>query len=110
QFAVRVLKTGASGYMTKESAPEELVGAIKKVLNGGRYVSPVLAEKMASYTLPSTHPSRRTNGSPTASSWLNIRPSRSVSIICSTINWKMPRDVWFTGARAANRLCGIDTH
>ena len=49
QFAVRVLRTGASGYMTKESAPEELVGAIKKVLAGGRYVSPALAEKMASY-------------------------------------------------------------
>jgi len=49
QFAVRVLKSGASGYMTKESAPEELVGAIKKVLAGGRYVSPSLAEKMASY-------------------------------------------------------------
>ena len=49
QFAVRVLKSGASGYMTKESAPEELVGAIKKVLAGGRYVSNALAEKMASY-------------------------------------------------------------
>jgi two-component system invasion response regulator UvrY len=49
QFAVRVLKTGAAGYMTKESAPEELVGAIKKVLMGGRYVSASLAEKMAAY-------------------------------------------------------------
>src|SRR5437016_3060277 len=49
QFAVRVLKSGASGYMTKESAPEELVGAVKKVLGGGRYVSAALAEKMASY-------------------------------------------------------------
>ncbi len=49
QFAVRVLKRGASGYMTKESAPDELVGAIKKVLGGGRYVSPSLAEKLASY-------------------------------------------------------------
>ncbi len=49
QFAMRVLKSGASGYMTKESAPAELVGAIKKVLNGGRYVSAALAEKMAGY-------------------------------------------------------------
>jgi DNA-binding NarL/FixJ family response regulator len=49
QFAVRVLKRGASGYMTKESAPEELVGAIKKVLAGGRYISPALAEKLATY-------------------------------------------------------------
>ncbi|MEW6305520.1 MAG: response regulator transcription factor [Verrucomicrobiota bacterium] len=49
QFAVRVLKSGAAGYMTKESAPEELVGAVKKLLTGGRYVSASLAEKMASY-------------------------------------------------------------
>jgi len=49
QFAVRLLKIGASGYMTKESAPNELVGAVKKVIGGGRYVSPALAEKMASY-------------------------------------------------------------
>src|SRR3954454_5034882 len=49
QFAVRVLKRGAAGYMTKESAPEELVGAIKKVLAGGRYVSTSLAEKLANY-------------------------------------------------------------
>ncbi len=49
QFAVRILKIGASGYMTKESAPNELVGAVKKVMAGGRYVSPSLAEKMASY-------------------------------------------------------------
>jgi two-component system invasion response regulator UvrY len=49
QFAVRVLKRGASGYMTKESAPGELVGAIRKVLAGGRYVSNSLAEKLATY-------------------------------------------------------------
>src|ERR1043166_84769 len=49
QFAVRVLKAGASGYMTKESAPEELVGAIKKVMSGGRHVSTSLAELMAAY-------------------------------------------------------------
>jgi DNA-binding NarL/FixJ family response regulator len=47
QFAVRVLKAGASGYMTKESAPDELVGAVKKVLAGGRYVSTALAETLA---------------------------------------------------------------
>ncbi len=47
QFAVRVLKSGAAGYMTKESAPAELVGAVKKVLAGGRYVSTALAENLA---------------------------------------------------------------
>jgi two-component system, NarL family, invasion response regulator UvrY len=51
QFAVRLLKAGASGYMTKESAPEELVGAVKKAIAGGRYVSAGLAEKLASFIL-----------------------------------------------------------
>src|SRR5438067_6138216 len=55
QFAVRVLKRGASGYMTKESAPDELVGAVKKVLAGGRYVSTSLAEKLATYLSSDTH-------------------------------------------------------
>jgi two-component system, NarL family, invasion response regulator UvrY len=49
QFAVRMLKAGAAGYLTKESAGNELVGAIEKVTNGGRYISPSLAERMASY-------------------------------------------------------------
>ena len=54
QFAVRMLQAGASGYMTKESAPEELVGAVKKILAGRRYVSPALAEKMALYLAEDT--------------------------------------------------------
>ena len=54
QFAVRVLKRGAAGYMTKESAANELVGAIKKVLAGGRYVSTSLAEKLATYLASDT--------------------------------------------------------
>ncbi len=49
QFAVRMLKAGASGYLTKESAGDELVGAIEKVVGGGRYVSASLAERMAAY-------------------------------------------------------------
>lgn len=49
QFAMRVLKSGAAGYMNKESAPEALVVAVKKVLAGGRYVSPALAEQMATH-------------------------------------------------------------
>jgi two-component system invasion response regulator UvrY len=47
QYGKRVLRAGASGYMKKESAPEELIKAIHKVLTGGRYVSPALAEKLA---------------------------------------------------------------
>jgi DNA-binding NarL/FixJ family response regulator len=47
QFAKRALKAGAWGYLRKESAPQELIQAIRKVLSGGRYVSPTLAEKFA---------------------------------------------------------------
>ncbi|PQP33569.1 DNA-binding response regulator, partial [Desulfobacteraceae bacterium SEEP-SAG9] len=46
QYAVRAIKAGASGYLTKESAPEELIGAIKKVAQGGKYVSTDIAEKL----------------------------------------------------------------
>jgi two-component system invasion response regulator UvrY len=47
QFAIRILRAGASGYVTKESAPEELIGALRKVCKGAKYVSPQLAEKLA---------------------------------------------------------------
>ena len=44
QYAVRLLKAGAAGYMTKETAPGELVEAIRKVAQGRKYISPALAE------------------------------------------------------------------
>jgi len=47
QFGPRVLKSGAAGYMNKESACDQLVKAIRKVCSGGKYVSPALAEKIA---------------------------------------------------------------
>ncbi len=47
QYAVRALRSGASGYMTKESAPDELLTAIRKVSTGGRYISPRVAEVLA---------------------------------------------------------------
>ena len=47
QYALRALRAGASGYLTKESAPDELVVAIRKVSLGGKYISSSLAEKLA---------------------------------------------------------------
>ncbi len=47
QYAVRTLKAGASGYLTKESAPDELVEAIRKVSKGGKYITSSLAESLA---------------------------------------------------------------
>ncbi|MBX3303614.1 MAG: response regulator transcription factor [Nitrospira sp.] len=46
QYAVRMFKAGADAYLTKASAPEELVKAIKKVLAGGQYVSPSFSENL----------------------------------------------------------------
>jgi two-component system invasion response regulator UvrY len=46
EYAVRALRNGASGYLTKESAPEELITAVQKVIRGGRYLPPSLAEKI----------------------------------------------------------------
>ena len=48
QLAVRVLKAGASGYLNKQAAPENLALAVRKVLAGGKYVSAALAESLAS--------------------------------------------------------------
>ena len=47
EYAVRAIRAGASGYITKEGAPEELVVALQKVVRGGRYMTPALAEKVA---------------------------------------------------------------
>lgn len=47
QYAIRALKAGASGYLCKDSASEELVGAIRRILLGKRYITPSLAEKLA---------------------------------------------------------------
>jgi DNA-binding NarL/FixJ family response regulator len=47
QFAKRTLKAGASGYLTKESAPDELITAIRRIASGRKYVSQSLAEKLA---------------------------------------------------------------
>ena len=47
QWALRALRAGAAGYLTKDHSPEQLVEAIRRVARGGRYVSPALAEKLA---------------------------------------------------------------
>ncbi|HTP97462.1 MAG TPA: response regulator transcription factor [Burkholderiales bacterium] len=47
QYAIRALKAGASGYLTKQSAPAQLVTAIRQVTKGRKYVSPTLAEELA---------------------------------------------------------------
>jgi DNA-binding NarL/FixJ family response regulator len=47
QWAVRALRAGAAGYLTKDHSPEQLIEAIRRVYRGGKYVSAALAEKLA---------------------------------------------------------------
>lgn len=49
QYAIRALRAGAAGYLTKESAPEELIKAVRHILMGKKYVSAVLASIMANH-------------------------------------------------------------
>ncbi|MEO7393190.1 MAG: response regulator transcription factor [Ramlibacter sp.] len=52
QYAVRAIKSGASGYLTKESAPVQLEQAIRKVAAGGAFVTPEVAEQLALGAMP----------------------------------------------------------
>ncbi len=47
QYGLRSIRFGADGYLKKVSAPEELITAIRKIVSGGKYISPALAEKLA---------------------------------------------------------------
>jgi DNA-binding NarL/FixJ family response regulator len=46
QYGVRALRSGAAGYVSKQSAPAQLIQAIRQILSGRKYISPVLAEKL----------------------------------------------------------------
>jgi two-component system, NarL family, invasion response regulator UvrY len=61
QFAVRTLKAGASGFMSKDAAPEELVKAIRKILRGGKYINESVAERLLSDL---NSPAQKTDGVP----------------------------------------------
>ncbi len=82
QYAVRALRSGASGYLTKESAPDELISAIRKVCRGGRYVSASLAESMA-LTFD-----RKTDQSPHES-----LSDREYQIMCMIASGKAVKDI-----------------
>jgi DNA-binding NarL/FixJ family response regulator len=52
QWAMRALRAGASGYLTKDHSPEQLLDAVRRVYRGGRYVSPTLADRLAAQLGP----------------------------------------------------------
>lgn len=87
QYALRAFKAGASGYVTKETAPEELIVAIKKVLAGGRYVSASLAEELAAHM----------SGNAPAS-LLHKLSDRELEVLCLIARGK-------SGSEIADQLC-----
>ena len=56
QYAVRVLKAGAAGYLVKESASQELCRAVRRILSGGKYITPSVAEQLATQIQSSSRP------------------------------------------------------
>ena len=80
QYALRAFKEGASGYITKESAPEELIDAILQVSSGGKYITHSLAKKLASHVINFTkEPSHTT---------LSLRELEVMSMIISGMTVK----------------------
>jgi DNA-binding NarL/FixJ family response regulator len=81
QYAVRMLKAGAAGYLTKEGAPEQLVAAVRKALAGGKYVSAALAEQLAAgIGTPSAEP-------------LATLSDRELEVLCLIAGGKTPTQI-----------------
>ena len=57
EFAMRAIRAGAAGYLTKQSAPSELLAAVNRILQGGRYITAALAEQLAHVTRQNQLPS-----------------------------------------------------
>ena len=81
QYAVRAFKAGASGYITKASSGEELRRAILKIINGGQYVGPSLAEKMV---LQLSHPAKVPHES---------LSNRELEVLCSIASGKTVKEI-----------------
>jgi len=82
QYAVRALRSGAAGYLTKESAPDELIAAIRKVFSGGKYVSSALAERLAAKL-----------GTQSDKPLHELLSDREYQIMCMIASGKTPTDI-----------------
>jgi len=104
QLAVRVLKAGASGYLNKQAAPEELVKAVKKILAGGRYVSVALAERLAMEIGNGTRPLHETLSNREYAVLRRLVMGRSVKEIGAELSLS-PKTVSTYRARIMQKLC-----
>lgn len=84
QYARRALKAGASGYLTKDTAPEEVASAVRRILQGGRYVSATLAEQLAADLATSADDRREP---------LELLSDREIEVLRLIGNGKTPTEV-----------------
>ena len=104
QFAVRLLKAGAAGFLNKETAPEELVQAIRKVVEGGKYVSPALAEQLAFEIDPASDRPRHENLSDREFQVLRlIAAGKSVKLIAEELSLS-PKTISTYRARVLEKM------
>jgi len=87
QYAIQMLKAGASGYLTKESVTEELLTAIDQIQKGGKYISPSLAGKIAESVMPlSDAPTHETLSSREFQVFLSIASGKTLKQIAEELN------------------------
>lgn len=87
QFATRVLKAGAAGYLTKESPPETVVRAVRQVLAGSKFISQWVAERLASeIMLDTSKPAHELLSDREYDVMLRIASGQAVGEIASTLN------------------------
>ncbi|MBV9868846.1 MAG: response regulator transcription factor [Abitibacteriaceae bacterium] len=85
QYAVRTLKAGASGYLNKDCAPDELANAVTRILEGRKYISPALAEALASGLDPTK--------TPTAALPHESLSDREYQVLCHLAAGKKPGEI-----------------
>lgn len=86
QYALRVLKAGASGYLSKDMAPDELVNAVQRVMLGKKYITASIAEKLASVLDPdSSRPAHETLSDREFSVLKMLAAGKSVSEIAESL-------------------------
>jgi DNA-binding NarL/FixJ family response regulator len=87
QYAVRAIRAGASGYLTKESAPRQLVEAIRRIAGGGAFVSPEVAQELALGAMPDAQgPLHAALSDREYEVFLMIARGKSISDIAATLN------------------------
>lgn len=86
QYAVRLIKAGAAGYLNKECVPEEIVGAVHSVVSGKRYISPAVVEMLANeLSIPDGKPPHETLSNREYQIFLLFASAKTITEIASIL-------------------------